>query len=158
MITSALSLVFGLQVVGEFGEAIKNDNPETWTLEYPLVISPHVGRYYGCLRSREVVLRPGTNFEMQHRAALTKCAKVRKESLSEANTVLAQRARPGKFGPDQTKATFDTIESIHIARGKDLDQQLAIRVQSRRPQPGVEDGSARPEATTGTGPSEAATS
>jgi hypothetical protein len=131
MITTIFALAVSLQSGGEVGATVKNDNPQTWTVEYPRVISSYVEEYYSCLKSRQVVMHAGTNFEAQHRLALAQCTTVREQSINGANALLAKRAKPDEDSPEEIAATFNTIELIHIARGQDLDQQMAVLVQGK---------------------------
>ena len=131
MITTILALAVSLQSASEVGTAVKNEAPQTWTVEYPRAISPYVAKYYDCLKSREVVMHGATDFETQHRLAVPKCATVRAVAAKDANALLARRAKPDEDGSYEVAVTLNTIEMIHIARGKDLDKQMALMAQGR---------------------------
>lgn len=49
MIAALIAPLLALQSVGEAVVAVKNDNPETWSVEYPRLIQPFVADYRRCL-------------------------------------------------------------------------------------------------------------
>ncbi|MEL7219629.1 MAG: hypothetical protein AAGK01_14525, partial [Pseudomonadota bacterium] len=59
----AMSLPLSLQGATETAIAIKNDDPETWTVEYPRVIQPQVIAYRNCLGSSNRMVRGKADFE-----------------------------------------------------------------------------------------------
>jgi hypothetical protein len=115
-----------LQSTGEAVVAIKNDNPETWTVEYPRLIQPQVEDYRRCLKVTNRTVTGVADFEAQHRADLPRCAAVRAKAAAEANTMLD--GAKTTLSPEQVDTLFDNIGKIHVARGRDLDQQFASRM------------------------------
>lgn len=128
MLAAFLTPMLALQAAGEAVVAIKNDAPETWTVEYPQLIQPFVQDYRRCLAvtNRKVTGKP--DFEDQHRADLPRCAAMSDTAQAEANRVLANRGQASDFGPGEVRAIFDNIGRIHIARGADLDNQFRQRL------------------------------
>lgn len=119
------SLLFS-QEAGTKVVAVLPDDPTSWTLEYPYMIAPYIDDYYNCLKSRELFAGDERSFETQHRDAILQCSKVEVRSESEANAILARRGRSAATTPDDVAGFFATIRMIHIARGKDIDDQLAM--------------------------------
>lgn len=121
-----LAPLMALQSVGEAVVAVKNDNPETWTVEYPRLIQPQVADYRRCLAvtNRKVTGTP--DFEIQHAADLPRCAAARAKAEAEANAALA--GAKTAMSPQEVEQLFANIGRIHVARGRDLDQQFNARV------------------------------
>lgn len=136
-----LASLLALQAAGEAVVAIKNDAPETWTVEYPQRIQPFVQDYRRCLVVTNRRVTGVANFEEQHRADLPRCLKVSETAQAEANRVLAGRGEAAEFTPDDVREVFDHVGRIHIARGADLDFQFRQRLA------GAEAASANYEAT-----------
>lgn len=128
MLTLTLSAILSLQSAAETAIAIRSENPESWVLEYPVVVAPHVEDYYNCLKSRNHVIGGGLGFEAQHRSDIGKCIKQRERSLQAARNVLERRGSIAGFDAASMIPVFASIEAVHIARGRDLDQQLARRM------------------------------
>jgi hypothetical protein len=126
ILASLLAPLFALQAAGEAVVAIKNDNPETWTVEYPRLIQPQVQDYRRCLAvtNRRIAGRP--DFEAQHAADVTRCTKAREKAIAEANAMLD--GAKTTLSPEQVNTLFDNIGKIHVARGRDLDQQFTSRM------------------------------
>ncbi len=108
IIATLLAPLFVLQSSGEAVVAIKNDNPETWTVEYPRLIQPQVQEYRRCLKVTNRTVTGVANFEAQHRT-----------DLDGAKTTMS---------PEEIERLFDNIGKIHVARGRDLDQQFTSRL------------------------------
>ncbi|QFT76417.1 hypothetical protein [Erythrobacter sp. THAF29] len=125
----ALAPLLSLQAVGETPVAIKNDTPETWTIEYPRIITPFIDDYRRCLNvvDRRVTGEP--NFENQHRADVTRCEPKSREAQDGANTVLGKRGNYEEYTPSDVAEVFAHIGRIHVARGADLDKQFVMRMQ-----------------------------
>lgn len=123
-----LASLLALQSAGEAVVAIKNDAPETWTVEYPQRIQPFVQDYRRCLVVTNRTVTGVANFEEQHRADLPRCLKVSETAQAEANRVLAGRGEAAEFTPDDVREVFEHIGRIHIARGADLDFQFRQRL------------------------------
>jgi len=115
-----------LQSSGEAAIAIKNENPETWTVEYPRLIQPYVADYRRCLAVTNRRIAGKADFEEQHSADVTRCVKARAEAITQSNAVLA--GAKTTLSPEQVNTLFDNIGKIHIARGRDLDQQFMSRL------------------------------
>lgn len=126
MITSALALFLSLQSVGESAVAIKNDNPETWTVEYPRLIQPQVAEYRGCLSFTMRYVTGVADFEEQHRSDVPRCEQVRLAAISQAKIEMA--GSKTRFTETQLEELFTAIGNIHIQRGRDLDDQFAMRL------------------------------
>ncbi len=121
-----LAPLLALQAAGETAVAIKNDNPETWTVEYPRLIQPHVADYRRCLAVTNRLIAGKADLEAQHAADLTRCAAVRAEAIAQSNEVLA--GAKTTLSPEQVNQLFENIGNIHVARGRDLDQQFTSRM------------------------------
>ncbi len=126
MITNFIAALLALQSAGEAAVAIKNDNPETWSVEYPRLIQPLVADYRRCLGVTNRRIAGKADFESQHAADLTRCADRRAKATAEANELLA--GAKTTLSPQQVEQLFTNIGRIHIARGRDLDQQFASRI------------------------------
>lgn len=131
MTTLALILapVLALQAVGQTPIAIENDNPETWTLEYPRLIQPYISDYRRCLLAGDRRVTGEADFEVQHRSDLPRCAEERETAIESANAVIANRTGYAQFTPENVAGIFDLIGRIHVARGADLDQQFLQRIR-----------------------------
>ena len=107
-------------------EAIRNDAPETWIVEYPRIIRPFVVRYRTCLSTSDRRVTGTPDFEQQHRKDIPRCAKQRKAAMdaSAAEMVGAKSA----LNAQQLNAVFETVGLIHVARGRDMDDQFKQRV------------------------------
>lgn len=128
MITSALALVFGLQATAEVPIAIINENPETWTIEYPRLIQPFVADYRGCLNFTIRYVTGVPDFEAQHRSDVPRCAEVRAKAVADSKKAMAEAKT--KLDGEEIEELFSAIGTIHIQRGRDLDQQFAMRVEA----------------------------
>lgn len=115
-----------LQLGGEAAVAVKNDNPETWSVEYPRAIQGQVADYRRCLQVTDRRIAGKADFESQHAADLVRCAAQKAKSITEANAILANAKT--KLTPAEVDTLFDNIGKIHVARGRDLDQQFLARV------------------------------
>jgi hypothetical protein len=128
----SLALVFPLSLQSGHvtAQAIRNDNPESWVVEYPRIIQPIVARYRRCLNLSDRRVTGEADFEVQHRADIPRCAKQRGEDMAAAAAEM--EGAKTSLGTDQLKAVFDTIEAIHVARGRDLDNQFKLRTAATR--------------------------
>lgn len=121
-----LSPLLALQGVGSAPVAVKNDAPETWTLEYPRLIQPFIEDYRRCLTGQMRRVTGEANFEDQHRSDVEKCAEASEEAQAGANRVLSGRAEYEDYSPKDVSEVFDHVGRIHIARGGDLDNQFTF--------------------------------
>lgn len=128
MISAALALVMGLQASGEAAIAVINENPETWSVEYPRLIQPYVADYRGCLSFTIRYVTGTPDFEAQHRGDVPRCVDVREAAISESRAQLVKSK--AKFTDADIEKLFDAIGSIHVQRGRDLDEQFAMRLQA----------------------------
>ena len=126
ILATLLAPLLTLQSTGEAVVAVKNDNPETWTVEYPRLILPQVQDYRRCLKVTNRTVTGVADFEAQHRADLPRCAPVRAKAVAEANAALD--GAKTTMSPEEIERLFDNIGKIHVARGRDLDQQFASRL------------------------------
>lgn len=119
-------LLFSLQGAAESAVAVQNDDPETWVVEYPRIIRPFVVQYRQCLNvsDRRVTGKP--DFEEQHRTDIPRCAKEREKVMMGAEAEMA--GAKTRLNTAQLNAVFDTVGFIHVARGRDLDDQFRQRV------------------------------
>ena len=124
--STLLAPLLALQATGETAVAIKNDNPETWTVEYPRLIQPHVADYRRCLAVTNRLIAGKADLEAQHTADLTRCASARAEAIAQSNEVLA--GAKTTLSPKQVGQLFENIGNIHVARGRDLDRQFTSRM------------------------------
>lgn len=123
-LTLILSPLLALQGVGSAPVALKNDAPETWTLEYPRIIQPFIEDYRRCLTGQMRRVTGEANFEDQHRSDVMTCAEESEEAQTAANAILAGRGEYEDYSPSDIAEVFDHIGRIHIARGGDLDNQF----------------------------------
>ncbi|MFN3863817.1 MAG: hypothetical protein ACK4RT_05985 [Erythrobacter sp.] len=121
-----LAALFALQAVGEAAIAIKNDNPETWSVEYPRLIQPFVQDYRRCLAVTNRTVTGIANFEAQHAADLPRCAERRAKAI--ADSIAALDGAKTAMTPEEVEQLFTAIGRIHIARGADLDKQFRQRL------------------------------
>lgn len=127
MIAAAiLAPLLALQATGEAIVAIKNDNPETWTVEYPRLIQPYVTEYRRCLTVANRRIAGKADFEVQHTGDVTRCAEARAKAIAQSNADLA--GAKTTLSPEEVDRLFDNIGKIHVARGRDLDQQFNSRL------------------------------
>ncbi|GAB4482947.1 MAG: hypothetical protein OHK0018_14560 [Erythrobacter tepidarius] len=126
MFATLIAPLLVLQAVGEAVVAVKNDNPETWTVEYPRLIQPFVQDYRRCLKVTNRTVTGIANFEAQHAADLPRCAERRAKAIAESNAALA--GAKTAMSPEEVDQLFTTIGRIHIARGADLDRQFRQRL------------------------------
>ena len=127
MISTALALALSLQGATETAVAIKNDNPETWSVEYPRLIRPYVVRYRNCLGSSNRIVTGEANFERQHASDIPRCAETKAET--KAGALEAMRGARTAISADELDVLFRNIGLIHVARGRDLDDQFKERMQ-----------------------------
>lgn len=131
---TSLSLIIApllaLQSTGEAPVAIKNDDPETWTLEYPRIIQPYIEDYRRCLTGRMRTITGEANFEAQHRSDVPSCADVFAEAQASANAALSRTGDASEYPAERVRAIFENIARIHIARGADLDSQFSFALRS----------------------------
>jgi hypothetical protein len=118
--------LLALQATGEAVIAIKNDNPETWTVEYPRLIQPYVADYRRCLAVTNRRIAGKADFEVQHSGDVTRCAEARAKAIAQSNADLV--GAKTTLSPEQVDTLFDNIGKIHVARGRDLDQQFNSRM------------------------------
>jgi hypothetical protein len=128
MLTTLIASIFALQTTGEALVAVKNDDPETWTVEYPLLIKPQVAGYRRCLAVTDRRIAGKADFEAQHAGDVTRCAKARETAIAEANAALA--GAKTTMSPEEVDLLFTNIGRIHVARGRDLDLQFNARMVS----------------------------
>lgn len=127
MIAAAfLAPLLALQSTGEALVAVRNDNPETWTVEYPRAIQPYVADYRRCLAVTNRKVTGVADFEAQHRADLPRCAEAKAKAIAASNADLA--GAKTTMSPEEVDRLFNNIGLIHIARGRDLDQQFTSRL------------------------------
>jgi hypothetical protein len=126
MIAALIAPLLALQSVGEAVVAVKNDNPETWSVEYPRLIQPSVADYRRCLAVTNRRVTGTANFEAQHAADLPRCADSRAKAVAASNAELA--GAKTAMTPAEVEQLFGNIGRIHIARGADLDKQFNDRM------------------------------
>lgn len=136
-----LAPMLALQSAGVTVVAIKNDDPETWVLEYPRLIERQVTEYRRCLTSQHRYIRGLPDFEAQARKDVPRCAEVREETVASSNAEFAEAKT--KLTAQEVDQLFENIGLIHIARGRDLDQQFTIRIASSQ-NPGADYDSEKP--------------
>lgn len=126
MLATLIAPLIALQATGEAPVAIKNDDPETWTVEYPLLIQPQVASYRRCLAVTDRRIAGKADFEAQHTGDVTRCIKARETAMAEANAALT--GAKTTLSPEQVDQLFANIGRIHVARGRDLDLQFNDRM------------------------------
>ncbi len=126
MLLSSLALVISLQATGETAVAIKNDDPETWSVEYPRLIRPFVVQYRTCLNTADRRVTGEANFEVQHAGDLPRCADLGVKLKAQANESMV--GSKTAIGPEEVDQLFRNIGLIHVARGRDLDDQFRQRL------------------------------
>lgn len=122
----AMSLPLSLQGAAETAIAVKNDDPETWVVEYPRIIRPFVVQYRQCLNVSDRRVTGEPDFEQQHRTDIPRCAKAREKSMMGATNEMA--GAKTRLSSAELGAVFDTVGFIHVARGRDMDNQFRQRV------------------------------
>lgn len=130
LLALALAPLLSLQAAGQAPVAVKNDAPETWTLEFPRIIQPYVADYRRCLTGQMRTVSGVANFEEQHRSDVAACAKEFAAAQEAANATLAGRSDYSDLTPGDVREVFEHIGRIHIARGADLDNQFNYIQQS----------------------------
>lgn len=128
MITAALALVIGIQSSGDALTAVLNDDPETWSVEYPRLIQPYVTEYRGCLGFTIRYIKGVADFEAQHRGDIPRCEEERAEAIAASKAEMEGAKTP--MSVDEIERLFHAIGQIHIQRGRDLDQQFAMRIEA----------------------------
>jgi hypothetical protein len=126
MLLTSLALVIGLQSVPQTVVAVKNDDPETWVVEYPRLIQPFVQEYRQCLNVSDRRVTGEANFEVQHRADVPRCEEVKATVIARSNAAMA--GAKSAIGPEEVDQLFANIGLIHVARGRDLDDQFKQRI------------------------------
>ncbi len=126
MLLSSLAFVISLQGAGETAVAIRNDDPKTWSVEYPRLIEPFVVQYRNCLYSSDRRVTGEANFEAQHAGDIPRCATLAETAKLAANE--AMRGAKTAIGPEEVDQLFRNIGLIHVARGRDLDDQFRQRM------------------------------
>lgn len=129
ILSLALAPLLTLQASGETAVAIKNDTPETWTVEYPRIITPFIQDYRRCLNVSNRMVTGEATFETQHRSDIPRCADVSADAQDNANRILANRGEYEEYTPADVAEVFEHIGRIHVARGADLDHQFLMRMQ-----------------------------
>ncbi len=127
MISTAIALAMSLQGATETAIAIKNDNPETWVVEYPRIIRPYVVQYRTCLNVANRLVTGEPDFEIQHRADIPRCTE--QEADAKASALEAMRGAKTAISAEEVDLLFRNIGLIHIARGRDLDDQFIQRLR-----------------------------
>ena len=128
MITTTLAMMMALQGANEVLAAIDNDNPETWTVEYPRLIQPYVIQYRNCLNAADRRVTGKPDFQEQHLSDIPRCKKVREEAIALSNAEMADAKT--RLTEAETDLLFRNIGIIHVARGRDLDQQFTNKIES----------------------------
>lgn len=126
ILTAFLAPLFVLQSAGEAAVVVKNENPATSSVEYPRLIQPQVADYRRCLGVTIRRIAGKADFESQHTADLTRCAERKAAAIGEANALFLKAKT--RLTPAEVEQLFDNIGTIHVARGRDLDQQFTARV------------------------------
>lgn len=126
MIAALIAPLLALQATGEAAVAVKNDNPETWSVEYPRLIQPYVADYRRCLTVANRRITGTPDFAAQHASDITRCSPARTRAIAQSNEVLANAKTT--LSPEEVDRLFDNIGKIHVARGRDLDQQFTSRM------------------------------
>lgn len=122
----AMGLPFGLQGATDSAVAVINDDPETWTVEYPRIIRPYVLRYRKCLNVADRRVTGNPDFEEQHRIDVPRCVEEREDAMEGARVEMSTAKT--RLVPAELHAVFETVARIHVARGRDLDDQFKQRV------------------------------
>ena len=126
MIATLVAPLIALQSAGEAAVAIKNDNPETWSVEYPRLIQLQVADYRRRLGVTDRRIAGKADFEAQHASDIARCAERRAKAVGESNELLAGARTT--LSPAEVEQLFTNIGRIHVARGRDLDQQFTARI------------------------------
>jgi len=130
MITVISMLLMTLQASSEIPKSVKQEQPKTWTLEYPIIISPHIETYRGCLNSGVRVIGSKVNFEVQHRSDIPRCSEIESKAVAASIAKLVTPKRTTEIATAQVTTVFDTIRLIHIERGRDLDEHIRLRLEA----------------------------
>lgn len=111
---------------GEAAVAVTNDNPETWSVEYPRLIQPQVAEYRRCVAVTDRRIAGKADFATQHTADLARCADRRAAAIAAANAAFV--GAKTAMTPAEVDQLFTNIGRIHVARGADLDMQFTARM------------------------------
>jgi len=122
----AMALPLSLQGASDSAVAVINDDPETWTVEYPRIIRPYVLRYRQCLNVSDRRVTGNPDFEAQHRIDVPRCVEEREDAMEGARVEMSTAKT--RLRPAELDAVFETVARIHVARGRDLDDQFKQRV------------------------------
>ncbi len=126
MIVALLLPLMALQAAGETLVAVKNENPETWTVEYPRLIQPQVADYRRCLAVTDRRISGKADFEQQHAGDLARCTEARDKAVAEAKAAFV--GAKTAMTPAEVEQLFAEVGRIHVARGRDLDRQFLARM------------------------------
>jgi hypothetical protein len=132
VIGTTIALALAMQDAGQGVVAIRPDAPQTWALEYPIIIRPYVTDYYDCLKLGTKYIDGKSDFEGQHRLDIPRCAKKGDRLLADAKARIARSKKPDQMTDQEVDMVFETIRQIHIARGRDIDLQVAMRLEEYR--------------------------
>ena len=133
LIAASLAATLAMQGLVEIPQAVVPDNPETWVTEYPRVIQPLVHDYRRCLNYADRRFRGLADFEQQHSEDLPRCAKLKEMLIEKSEEALREGRWSEYLAPERAHEVFDTVGYIHIARGRDFDNQLNfMRAQQER--------------------------
>ena len=126
MIAALVLPLLALQATGETAVAIPNDNPETWSVEYPRLIQPFVADYRRCLALTNRRIAGKADFGTQHEGDVARCAEARAKAIGDASAALD--GAKTTMTREELDQLFTDIGRIHIARGNDLDKQFLERL------------------------------
>ena len=121
---TALAATLAMQAAIEIPQAIAPDDPATWVTEYPRVIQPLVEDYRRCLNYADRRFRGLADFEEQHAADLPRCAEKKAKLIALSQEALRDGRWSELLAPERAHEVFDTVDYVHIARGRDFDNQL----------------------------------
>ena len=107
MLLTSLALVMTLQSGAQTLTAVRNDDPETWSVEYPRLIRPYVVEYRQCLNVSNRRVTGEADFEAQHRTDIPRCAEERAKAIADSNKEMA--GSKTRISPAEVDALFRDI-------------------------------------------------
>lgn len=123
--TTAIALIISQAASDRVSAEYPSDQ---WELEYPAIIGGYVDGYYGCLKGGNYEIGGGIGFEAQYRSDIQRCSDEAEEMEAGANSLLERRGQAEGTSPADVAKVFDTVRSIHVARGASLDAATRNRI------------------------------
>lgn len=128
MFATLLLLATPAPAAGILDTAAPGDQPESWVIEYDIAMIPYLEDYRRCLNYGHRVASGAADFEAQHRSDIPRCQKVADKAIAKSNEAIERRGRSELMTPEMVARAFAYQGTIHIGRGRNIDQQFTRRV------------------------------